>query len=286
MHIGLLGMVIVEYYCQKLALQKFWKLALLHYGGLILMFLIILSTIALIHNIQINTNIVIFSWAGSTFLFAIILVINSKPPKSKVSVLESKVINVQTYLASDFLLNYGLIQLLYSFGTFLTSSDEMIKYRLLMFLSIPTNIVMQALGSSGLMFIFEEAKKRKERLVISYALSIAPLIVLSLIFTLLSPQMLDEYFGSIWIEIPSLLGTFLIMSITAIILFHTSMVIKWEDLTRKVFSQRILISLLQIPITIFAIEHNGALGILQALTISNLLFILINVLEIRRFNRL
>ncbi len=286
LHIGLLGMVIVEYYCQKLAMQKFWKSAFLHYGGLILIFLILLSLIVLIHNRQINTNIVIYSWASSTFLFAIILIINSKPPKPKVSVLESNVSNVRTYLASDFLLNYGSIQMLYSFGSSLTSSDEMIKYRLLIFLSIPTNIVMQALSTSGLMFIFGEVKKRKERLVIAVTLSIAPLIVLSFVFTLLNPQILGEYFGSIWIEIPSLLGAFLIMSITAIILSHTSMVIKWEDLTRKVFSQRILISLLQLPITIFAIKHNGALGILQALTISNLLFILVNVLEIRRFDRL
>jgi hypothetical protein len=279
-------MVIVEYYCQKLAMQKFWKSTFLHYGGVILMFLILLSSLTSIYNRQINTNMVIYSWAGSTFLFAIILVINSKPPKPKVSVLESNVSNIRTYLASDFLLNYGLIQMLYSFGTSLTSSDEMIKYRLLLFLSVPTNIVMQALSSSGLILIFGEAKKRKERLIIADTLSIAPLIVLSFILTLLSPQILEEYLGSIWIEIPSLLGTFLIMSITAIILSHTSMVIKWDDLTRKVFSQRIFISLLQLPITIFAIKHNGALGILQALTISNLLFILVNVLEIRRFERL
>jgi hypothetical protein len=279
-------MVIVEYYCQELAMRKFWKLALLHYVGLILMFLILLWSSALIHNRQINTSIVIYSWAGTTFLFAMILVIYPKPPRPKVSVLESKVSNVRAYLASDFLLNYGLIQLLYSFGTSLTTSDEMIKYRLLMFLSIPTNIVLQALSNSGLMFIFEEAKKRKERLEIVYTLSIAPLIVLCFTFTLLSPQILDEYFGSLWIEIPSLLGAFLIMSITAIILSHTSMVIKWEYLTRKVFSQRIFISFLQIPIMIFAIKHNGALGILKSLIFTNLLFILVNVLAIRRFSRL
>ena len=286
LHIGLLGMVICEYNCQKLAMQKFWKSAFLHYGGLIIMFLILLSSIGIIHNRQINTNMVIYSWASSTFLFAIILVINSKPPKPKVSVLESNVSNVRTYLASDFLLNYGLMQMLYSFGTSLTSSDEMIKYRLLMFLSIPTNIVMQALSTSGLIFIFGEAKKIKEKLVITYALLVVPLLVLSSILTLLNPKILDKYFGSIWIEIPPMLGAFLLMSITGIILSHTSMVIKWEDLTRKVFSHRILISVFQLPLMIFAISHNGALGILQCLTISNLLFIFVNVLEIRRFYRL
>jgi hypothetical protein len=178
------------------------------------------------------------------------------------------------------------MQMLYSFGTSLTSSDEMIKYRLLMFLSIPTNIVMQALSTSGLIFIFGEAKKIKEKLVITYALLVVPLLVLSSILTLLNPKILDKYFGSIWIEIPPMLGAFLLMSITGIILSHTSMVIKWEDLTRKVFSHRILISVFQLPLMIFAISHNGALGILQCLTISNLLFIFVNVLEIRRFYRL
>ena len=150
-----------------------------------------------------------------------------------------------------------------------------------MFLSIPTNIVMQILSTSGLTFMFGDDKKRKEKMFVFYVLACAPLILIVIIFAKIGSENLRFHLGEIWAEIPSLLPYFLVMSLTAIVLSHTGMIVKWSNLTKSLLYKRIFISALQIPVTLFAIMHSGAIGILVALVMFNVLFTCVNLLAIK-----
>jgi hypothetical protein len=185
----------------------------------------------------------------------------------------------------DFLLNYGLMQLLYSFAMNITSSDEMLKYRLLLFLSIPTNIAMQILSTSGLRFIFKDTQQRKKKLELFYISTFTPTFFLVIAVGLLGPDLLGIYLGEIWKEIPALLPAFLAMSITSIFLTHSSMTVKWANLTQVVFARRVFLSVMQFLVTSFAISWNGALGILTSLIVFNVIFMLINLIAIRSSKR-
>jgi len=279
LHLGLMAMINLEYRCQSRAITGEWKGAIRTYLFLITFFITTLFVISL--SREIDSKIIIEIWATATCLISFILFIHDYQDKNEESNFEYESKNTRSFLAIDFLLNYGLMQLIYSVGTTLTNSSEMIKYRLLMFLSIPTNIVMQILSTSGLAFMFGDAKRRKEKLLIFDVLACAPLILIVVIFAKIGSENLSILLGEIWYEIPSLLPYFLVMSLTAIVLSHTAMIVKWRGLTRSLLYKRLLVSALQIPVTLFAIMQSGTIGILVSLVMFNVLFTCVNLFAIK-----
>lgn len=281
LHLGLLGMLFTEYYCQLLTLQRFWFKAILHYMGIISLFLSMLLLSQLFKHDTINSSTIIYTWSASTFIcgFKVALEITLKFEES-LKIGES-LKDIKTYLASDFLLNYGIMQILYSFGTLFTSSHEMMKYRVVLFLSIPTNVVMQILNTTGIRFLLEDSRNRKYKLLFYYIFSILPLLFLIYIYTIFDTEIIGK-FGLIWNTIPSLIVPFLIMSISSVALSHSSIVVKWDNLTKNVFVKRIILSLLQLPITIYWMHADGAYGIIKSLIVFNLLFMIVNVTELKK----
>ena len=280
LHCGLLAMMKLEYRCQSKAISGNWKGAIGTYLFLITFFLGGLSAISLLRDV--NSKIIIELWATSIILISLCLFIHDYRDRKEKTEVEFFTGDTRSTLAMDFLLNYGLMQLIYSVATTLTNSNEMIKYRLLMFLSIPTNIVMQALSTSGLTFMFGDHKKSKEKLLIFDLLASAPVIIIVMIFANIDSESLSTLLGETWSEIPFLLPYFLVMSLSAVFLSHTAMIVKWRGLTKSLLYKRILVSALQIPFTLFAIRHSGAIGILFSLVIFNTLFTAVNLHAIKR----
>jgi hypothetical protein len=280
LHLGLLGMLKIEYKCQTLAIKKKWIASSAIYLALICIFSVLIIIMTQLG--QFNSKTIIQSWAASTILISFGIIALEKKNRSKKAYSAQVDTGVRGYLATDFLLNYGLMQLLYSLGTNLTSSQEMLKYRLLMFLSIPTNIVMQILSTSGLSIIFSDSKNRLKRLAIFDAIAVIPLFICIALFSVVGSKTIAQSLGSLWSELPPLFPYFIAMSISAIFLTHTSMIIKWRNLTKSVFLKKVILSFLQIPCALFAININGALGILQALLLFNILFLIANLLTLRK----
>jgi hypothetical protein len=279
LHLGLMAMINLEYRCQSRAIAGEWKGAIRTYLSLITFFVTVVFVTSL--SREIDSKIIIEIWAMSTYLISFILLIHDYKYKNVESKVDYSSDNTRSFLAIDFLLNYGIMQLIYSFGTILTNSSEMIKYRLLMFLSIPTNIVMQILSTSGLNFMFGDTKRRKGKMVVFYVLACTPLVLIVIIFAKIGSENLRILLGEIWAEIPILLPYFLVMSLTAIVLSHTGMIVKWSGLTKSLLYKRVFISALQIPVTLFAIMHSGAIGILVSLVMFNVLFTCVNLSSIK-----
>ncbi len=283
LHVGLFGMLKIEYRSQMRVIAQKWKSVYLTYILSISAFLSF--TFIAIELKSLTPATIIGAWALSTVLIALSLTLydHKKIQENPIS-LSVKSKN-RTLLGMDFLLNYGLMQLLYSFAMNITSSDEMLKYRLLLFLSIPTNIAMQILSTSGLRFIFKDTQQRKKKLELFYISTFTPTFFLVIAVGLLGPDLLGIYLGEIWKEIPALLPAFLAMSITSIFLTHSSMTVKWANLTQVVFARRVFLSVMQFLVTSFAISWNGALGILPGLIVFNVIFMLINLIAIRSSKR-
>jgi hypothetical protein len=281
-HLGLISMIHLEYRCQSRAIIGKWKGAILTYLSLIILFITATLTVSI--SQEITSRIILQIWATATILISCILFIFDYRNTEINHVNEYASDNTRSFLAIDFLLNYGLMQLIYSVGTLITDSNEMIKYRLLMFLSIPTNIVMQILSTSGLTFIFSDTKRRKEKMLIFDVLASAPLMIIVIIFAKIGSETLRILFGEIWSEIPSLLLYFLIMSLSAIVLTHTAMVVKWNGLTSSLLKKRIVISALQVPVTLLAMMDSGAIGILFSLIVFNVLYTFVNLFAIKNEN--
>lgn len=279
LHLGLVAMIYLEFYCQSKAIYGDWMGAVVPYMSLIILFISIFTFISF--SSSISSTIIIEIWAVSVISVSLILFYKNFQNRKNEEKFGTSSDKTQFFLAIDFLLNYGLMQLIYSIGTTLTTSSEMIKYRLLMFLGIPTNVVMQILSTSGLNFIFGDTNRRRKNLLIFDVLTFLPLVLIVWIFSEYGSKNLGLHLGEIWSEIPSLLPYFLLMSCSAIVLTHTAMIVKWQFLTRSLLNRRILISAIQVPVTLFAIKHRGAIGILESLMIFNILFTFVNIVAIR-----
>jgi hypothetical protein len=268
-------MVKIEYRTQVLVVNRKWTGVYITYFAMLALF----GTLIFLANRLnlISPEVIIESWSLATLVIAIMLTILDRRQIPKDSNMATSERDTRSLLATDFLVNYGLMQLIYSFGVNFTSSEEMLKYRLLMFLSIPTNVIMQILSTSGLTYVFQEAKSHKKNLLFFDLIACTPVIVLVIIFGTQKADTLARHFGEIWSDIPRLLPAFLAMSLSAILLTHSSMIIRWGNLTRLVFSKRIVLSFIQVPVTLFAMKQMGALGILLSLLAFNILFITVNL---------
>ena len=107
-----------------------------------------------------------------------------------------------------------------------------------------------------------------------------------MIFSVIGRKNISNNFGFLWAEIPDLFLPFLIMSLTAVFLAHSSMLVKWSNPTRDIFAKRILISLLQMPVALYSIEKGGALGILISLCFFNLAYSCLNIFELKKIKNL
>lgn len=278
MHVGIFSMAIIEFRCQSLFINFRWKEAFKNYFVLILIFFGLLIIDSSTQGI--NEKSLLSCWSVST-IFVALLVTKKTPKYSKMNeTTNSKVRQNRSYLARDFVINYGLMQLIYSLGTLFTSSQEMLKYRVLMFLSIPTNIVVQAVGTAGLHFIFGDPKDRKFKLLAFDVIAFVPIITTILVFKLIGSSRISKLLGSMWIQIPNSFSLFLVMSLTSVLLAHTTMIIRWHNLTKSLLGKRLLFSLIQIPISILSISQFGANGILASLSLFNICFLIINVWKI------
>ena len=280
LHIGIFSMAIIEHSCQCLFIKLKWKMALRNYSVLVVFF----SALFLIYasSQEINEESLLACWSVSTILVALFVTFKSRNSSKITKVPSPEVHQNRSYLALDFVINYGLMQLIYSLGTLFTSSQEMLKYRILMFFSIPTNVLIQVLSTTGLPFIFANQKNRKFKILAFDAIAIIPIAITIMAFQLIGSTRFSALLGEMWIQVPNSFLLFVLMSLTSVVLAHTTMVIRWHKLTKSLFQRRLLFSLVQIPISIFAIYWYGANGILASLSLFNMCFLSINVWKIVR----
>lgn len=285
MHLGFLGMAVVEYSNQKFVLAKLWMQALINYFCIILILALSLIFYIFVFDNKFQALSVIIFWSLSTILIAM-KSINYERKKIQMDLKQqNSPKDLRKSLAPDYLLNYGLMQILYSFGSSFTEETEMIRFRILLLLSIPTNIVLQILSTTGLPYFFNSKFSKMKQVITFYCFSGVPLIIFSLLSLLVSPEYIVKYLGNIWFSVPQLIPLFFLMAFSAISLTLTSMNIKWNSLSKMILLPRIFLSIVQLPFSIFTMINFGATGILYSLILFNILFMSINIFGLRLYAR-
>jgi hypothetical protein len=276
--VGIISMSITEFILQLSLVSSKSNLILLSYVRLLALFATSLTISS--HFLQLTPFIVISNWSLASFISTVIVARNVEFMKQRNG---TNRINLKS-LTIDFFSNYGCMQILYSLGPILTDDSELIQFRLLMLLAIPTNLVIGNLSTSGLPIFFEDVSQRVKRIkqFVFFVLAVIPVSVLVAALNLIGANKLQKYFGAPWINMPSKFPLFLVMIFTSVLLAFSTMNIRWRRLVQQLLISRVIVAAVQLPVTIYLIHSFGCVGILSGLIFFNLIFGGINYLFLSR----